>query len=120
MSEVNHSPTPWATETGVHGIICDYNGMIIVDTAGCSYNDLENVNASYIVSCVNSHDALTAENARLKAENDMMREVLDKASDTMRLVIESAEDVMQPHLVQEICHCGLAIENALAAEGGAE
>ena len=76
MSEVNHSPTPWATETGVHGIICDYNGMIIVDTSGCSYNDLENVNASYIVSCVNSHDALTAENARLKAENDKMREAL--------------------------------------------
>ena len=76
MSEVNHSPTPWATETGVHGIICDYNGMIIVDTSGCSYNDLENVNASYIVSCVNSHDALTAEVERLKAENAKMREAL--------------------------------------------
>ena len=54
---------------------------------------------------------------RLEAENAKMRKVLDKASDTMRLVIESAEDVMQPHLVQEICHCGLAIEKALATEG---
>ena len=57
---------------------------------------------------------------RLNAENAKMREALHKASDTMRLVIESAEDVMQPHLVQEICHCGLAIEKALAAEGGAK
>lgn len=54
---------------------------------------------------------------RLEEENAKMRKVLDKASDTMRLVIESAEDVMQPHLVQEICHCGLAVEKALATEG---
>ena len=60
---------------------------------------------------------LVDESARLEAENAKMRKVLDKASDTMRLVIESAEDVMQPHLVQEICHCGLAIEKALATEG---
>ena len=65
-------------------------------------------------------DALTAEVERLKSANARMRETLDKASDTMRLVIESAEDVMQPHLVQEICHCCLAIEKALAAEGGAK
>ena len=63
---------------------------------------------------------LVDENARLEAEIAKMREVLDNASDTMRLVIESAEDVMQPHLVQEICHCCLAIEKALAAEGGAK
>ena len=63
---------------------------------------------------------LVAENARLEAANAKMREVLDKASDTMRLVIESAWDVMQPHLVQEICHCGLAIEKSIAAEGGAK
>ena len=57
---------------------------------------------------------------QLQAVNDKMRKALDNASDTMRLVIESAEDVMQPHLVQEICHCGLAIEKTLATEGGAK
>ena len=57
---------------------------------------------------------------QLQMANDKMREALDKASDTMRLVIESAEDVMQPHLVQEICHCGLAIEKTIATEGGAK
>ena len=81
-----------------------------------AHNAIDRIEASYN-SDINK---LVDENARLEAENDMMRKVLHKASDTMRLVIESAEDVMQPHLVQEICHCGLAIEKALASEGGAK
>lgn len=125
MSEVNHSPTPWATETGVHGIICDYNGMIIVDTAGCSYNDLENVNASYIVSCVNSHDALTAENARLEAENAKMREALMKIENS---AYGNAGCLRSPcpHFDDEVTcehceYCSTTIaRDALAAEGGAK
>ena len=111
MSEVNHSPTPWATETGVHGIICDYNGMIIVDTAGCSYNDLENVNASYIVSCVNSHDALTAEVERLEAENAKMREAL--------LFIAGGREARGNY--EEVAwHMAQWAAEALAAGGGAK
>ena len=81
-----------------------------------AHNAIDRIEASYN-SDINK---LVDENARLKEENAKMRKELHNASDTMRLVIESAEDVMQPHLVQEICHCGLAIEKALAAEGGAE
>ena len=81
-----------------------------------AHNAIDRIEASYN-SDINK---LVDENARLKEENAKMRKVLLNASDTMRLVIESAEDVMQPHLVQEICHCGLAIEKALAAEGGAK
>ena len=81
-----------------------------------AHNAIDRIEASYN-SDINK---LVDENARLKEENAKMRKALSDASDTMRLVIESAEDVMQPHLVQEICHCGLAIEKALAAEGGAK
>ena len=81
-----------------------------------AHNAIDRIEASYN-SDINK---LVDENARLKEENAKMRKELHNASDTMRLVIESAEDVMQPHLVQEICHCGLAIEKALAAEGGAK
>ena len=115
MSEVNHSPTPWATETGVYGLICDSNGMFIVDTAGCSTLGLGQANADYIVMCVNSHDALTAEVARLEAVNAKMREalsfILSKATET------SNEDA--------VCALNWIDETAshtisLAAEGGAK
>ena len=92
-----------------------------------AHNAIDRIDAAYkselqahVKNFESTINNLVDENARLEAEIAKMRKVLDNASDTMRLVIESAEDVMQPHLVQEICHCGLAIENALAAEGGAK
>ena len=83
----------------------DANGQKILLLHGCAVDKIVQLKMEY---------------ARIKADNVKMRKVLHDASDTMRLVIESAEDVMQPHLVQEICHCGLAIEKALASEGGAK
>ena len=92
-----------------------------------AHNAIDRIDAAYkselqahVKNFESTINNLVDENARLEAEIAKMRKVLDNASDTMRLVIESAEDVMQPHLVQEICHCGLAIEKALAAEGGAK
>ena len=85
-----------------------------------AHNAIDRIEAAYKSELQAHINNLVDENARLKEENAKMRKVLLNASDTMRLVIESAEDVMQPHLVQEICHCGLAIEKALAAEGGAK
>ena len=72
-----------------------------------------------------AHDALTAENARLKAENDMMREALMKIENSaygnagcLRFPCPHFDDeVTCKHC--EYCSTTIARE-ALAAEGGAK
>jgi len=74
-SDVKHSPTPWRVEKNLYGTanIIETDGrQIAACAAECQSADLDGdakqdeANAAYIVECVNSHDRLVAENARLR------------------------------------------------------
>lgn len=72
MDKTAHTPTPWhavpdrvlgnSTRIGNGDFGC------VADTGGCRPSVAENEsNAAHIVRCVNAHDALIADNARLRA-----------------------------------------------------
>jgi len=107
-----------------------HNGMPCASEAGyvqcdCYGGDRAGVKAGFICDCVNAirqavrnklpsfKTDLQAAIEAQEAEIANLRAALRKASNTLRLTIENAEDVMQPKLVQEIAHCGSAVEAAL-------
>lgn len=100
-NEMRHSPTPWKIRMD------DYEPHI-EDTsdnnvATCwGYDELARVNADYIVECVNAHERLVAENARLNevavnlhrsraniiADNDKLRDLVRR----MLAVVERVKE----------------------------
>ena len=78
MSE--HTKTPWWSDTEGHGdqqhnVVCASLGahgtQIVVDDLNAGYlldPDERFANAAFIVKAVNAHDALTAENAKLREQ----------------------------------------------------
>ena len=97
-------PIPWYT---VPGEGCWQDDVLDND---CHIVDLVKYQ-DHIVECVNSHDALTAENARLEAENAKMREAL--------LIIAGGKEARGND--EEVAwHMAQLAAEAIAAQGGAK
>lgn len=88
---VKHTPTPWKTFTAKEGVvICTENNRhvaLITDSTGIE-GFQDKANAAFIVRAVNSFDALTAENTRLR---DAHEELLH----ALKVLVSCADDATE-------------------------
>lgn len=113
-NELKHNPTPWRFYNPFNDDprrVVDANGRFIFgDSCGPSRDD-----AAYIVECVNSHERLVEENARLR---ELVRRMIRPTETALSFAIKEGEIVKRicgtEEAEKEVEACIAALQDLLA------